>query len=148
MGQAIADDAGLEACGLTFGELEELWLGPSPQTGSLFNSEDDLRAAWQAGRDVVMRLWAKNGRRPQIWWHLVAPELGLEFPGYDRQQRYLFEAGVLEEPEALELLQTWRRDFDRGEIDHIPRALVREWRKTKRRARKKEPRELAGLGSA
>jgi len=118
MAHAIAHDD-IQSCGLTFSELEELWLGPS-HNGSLFGSEAELRDAWNRGRDVVMRLWARDGKRPQGWWALEAPALGLAWPGYDRQPRYLFEAGILEEAEALELVQTWRDAFDRGQKADIP----------------------------
>jgi len=124
----------IETCGLSFSELQELWLGPG-HTGSLFDSPEELRAAWDRGRDVVMRLWAQNGRRPMGWWEFEAPDLGLELPGYDRQPRYLYEVGVLEEAEALEIMQTWRRAFERGQKADIPPALLRRW-KTERRRKK------------
>jgi hypothetical protein len=149
--QPIAPDVDIASCGLSCDELQELWLGPSPQNGSLFDSEAELRAAWERGRDVVMRLWAHSGRRPQIWWHIEAPALGLAWPGYDRQQRYLYEAGILPEAEALELMQTWQRDFDRGQKVDLPPALRRQWTKTKRRQQTTEPRgevTTAGLDSA
>jgi hypothetical protein len=119
MPRAIAPNDDIEACGLTFGELQELWLGCG-HNGSLFSGEDELHDAWVRGRDVVMRLWGSGGRRPQIWWYYEAPALGLKYPGHAREQSYLFEAGVLSEAECAELLRCWRREFDR---DHRPAHL-------------------------
>ena len=104
----------LDTCGLTFGQLQELWLGCG-ESGSLFSGEEELRAAWDRARGVVMRIWANNGRRPQAWWYFDAPGLGLTWPGYDRQQSYLFARNVLSETERTELLRFWRREFERAQ---------------------------------
>jgi hypothetical protein len=138
MARATAHDDGIETCGLTVSELEELWLGPGHR-GSLFSSQVELRDAWDRGREVVMRLWAHSGKRPIAWWCLEAPDLGLQFPGYDRQPRYLYEAGVLEEAERGELLRAWRQAFERGQEADIPPALLRQW---KRQSEKKRPRAM------
>ena len=133
----IAHNDDIEACGLTFSELEELWLGPS-HNGSLFDSPEALRAAWDRGRDVVMRLWARDGKRPMGWWEFEAAALGLEFLGLDRQEQYLFERGALEEAETTELLRIWRRDFERGQKADIPPALRRRWKAERRQQNRKE----------
>ena len=91
----------IDACGLTLDELQELWLGPGPR-GSLFHSREELQDAWIQGRDVVMRLWGQDGKRPQGWWQFEAPKLGLEWPGFDRERQYLYEAGVLSEAERAD----------------------------------------------
>jgi hypothetical protein len=139
MARACAHDDDIESCGLSVAELEELWLGPS-HNGSLFASESELRAAWDRGRDVVMRLWAHSGKRPIAWWCLEAPDLGLAFPGYDRQPRYLYEADMLEAAEKASLEQSWREAFDRGQAVDIPRALRRKWQ---RQREKKGPAAIA-----
>jgi hypothetical protein len=150
MANAIAHDD-IQSCGLSFSELEELWLGPS-HNGSVFSSEAELREAWNRGRQIVMELWGRDAKRPQGWWEFEAPALGLEWPGYEREPRYLFEAGILEEDEALALVQTWRNAFERGQKADIPPALRRQWKKAKRRQQntKEEPRSevTTGLESA
>jgi hypothetical protein len=88
----------LDSCGVSYSALQELHLGPS-HDGSCFGSTQELREAWTRARGVVMRIWANNGRRPQAWWCFDAPGLGLEWPGYFRQQSYLYEHDALEEPE-------------------------------------------------
>ena len=145
MARAIAHDD-IEACGLTYSELQELWLGPC-NGASVFDTQDELRAAWDRGRAVVMRLWATNGRRPQAWWFLGdAASLGLQWPGYHRQQSYLFEHNALDEEECAKLLIGWRRDFEdaclledavarRKHLDwaDVPHSLRRQWQAERRR---------------
>src|SRR6516164_7223274 len=111
MARHIAPDNDIDNCGVTYGQLQALWLGVG-HYGSLFRDEEELRDTWARGRSVVMRIWANNGRRPQAWWYFDAPGLGLKWPGYDRQQSYLFTAGVLAEAECDELLRFWRREFE------------------------------------
>jgi len=41
---------------LTRDQLAELWLGAG-RHGSHFGSREELRAAWNAGRDRAMALW-------------------------------------------------------------------------------------------
>src|SRR5262249_24639394 len=142
MARAIVPDDDIDNCGLTYDELQELWLGPSPN-GSLFCSQEELRDAWVCGRDVVMRLWANNGRRPQAWWHLGdAASLGLKWPGHDREQSYLFEAGMLSEAERGELVRFWRREFDRDRSPahlnwaDVPQSLRRQWQAERVHAKK------------
>lgn len=138
-------------------QLMEMWLGPS-HNGSVFDSPEALRAAWETHRDEVMRLWGQHGRRPMAWWCFDAPGLGLMWPGYFRQQSYLFDAGVLEEPERVALLAFWRKEFERtyrpgfshtagpGEIFHgaaarrkhldwadVPDSLRQQWTAERRR---------------
>jgi hypothetical protein len=61
-------------------ELQELWLGPNPNLGSLFADRQELREAWEQHRVEVMALFAKDGRRPMGWWEFEAPGLGLKYP--------------------------------------------------------------------
>jgi hypothetical protein len=155
MARAIAPDNDIDNCGLTYSELQELWLGPS-HNGSCFGSPEELEQAWEQNRDLVMRLWGRHARRPQAWWCFDAPGLGLKWPGYDREQSYLFEMGILSEAECSELLALWRREFDR---DHrpahlnwadVPHSLRGQWQAERRRRgraiRKLEPKGEAPAG--
>ena len=101
MPRAIGKASDIDACGLTLSELQELWLGAHPTTGSHFRSREDLVAAWEAGRAVVMRLWGSHGRRPMGWWEFDAGDL--KHPGYDRERSVLWRAGVLSAVECAEL---------------------------------------------
>jgi hypothetical protein len=128
---------------LTLSELQELWLGPC--NGSVFNSAEELRAAWASGRAVVMRLWADT-RRPMAWWCFEAPGLALKYPGYDAERSYLWRAGVLSEAERIKLEAEWRRDFDdaarktsaKERREHlafhdVPAELIEAWTPARRR---------------
>jgi hypothetical protein len=133
MPRHIAPDNDIDSCGLTYTELQELWLGAG-HNGSCFHDQEQLRDAWIRGRDVVMRLFANNGRRPQAWWHLGdAAALGLRWPGHANEQSYLFEAGVLSDAECAELMRFWRREFDRDRSPahlnwaDVPRSLRAQW---------------------
>jgi hypothetical protein len=123
---------------LSSDQMMELWLGPGPQ-GSLFGSPEELQEACEQARDAVLRLFGKPGRRAMAWWAFDASQLGLQWPGYDREQSYLFEMGILSETECTELVRFWRREFARSpRRDHhkwadIPKRLIREW--TAERAR-------------
>jgi len=143
--------------GLSAGEAMELWLGPS-HNGSLFDSPEALRAAWETHRDEFMAGWGRQGRRPQIWWEFDAPALGLKWPGYFNEQSYLHDAGALAAEEKAELERGWKVEFERalapdftlndgsGEIltgdcaraayhrwADIPDKLVRRWSAARRR---------------
>ena len=133
--------------------LMELWLGPNPSQGSLFNSREELQTAWETNRAEVMARWGSHGRRPQGWWQLD-PEAGnLEYPGYNRERSTLWRANVLTADERAELESGWRREFDaargkgararREAFEHhdIPADLVAKWS-----ARKKRPPSLAQRG--
>jgi hypothetical protein len=143
--RATVRTSDIDACGLTFSELQELWLGPC-NGGSVFDTPEQLRDAWDRGREVVMRLWARGGKRPLAWWCYEAPALGLEWPGYDRQQSTLWRTpGVLSAEERSELEVTWREAFDqargksarerREHLAHcdVPDELIREWAPARRR---------------
>ena len=143
MARPIVHNDDIEACGLTYSELQELWLGPC--NGSVFDTTEQLRAAWASGRAVVMRLWGSHGRRPQGWWCFEAPGLGLTWPGYDRERSYLYEHNVLSQQERSELEAEWRAAFDaakgkgaaarREHFEHhdIPPELIEKWTPQKKR---------------
>src|SRR5262245_8893110 len=150
MARRLAHDD-LENCGLTFSELQELWLGCS-HDGSNFSGEEELRDAWDRGRAVVMRLWARGGKRPQAWWYLEAPGLGLKWPGYDRQRSYLFEHNALGEEECEQLLAGWRKEFEQAcslegaaarkaylDWADVPHSLRQRWQAERRRRRERQP---------
>jgi len=148
MARAAPRNSDIDACGLTYSELQELWLGPC--NGSVFDSSAQLRDAWVRGRGVVMRLWARGGRRPQAWWFLGdAASLGLTWPGYDRERSYLYAAGVLSAEERTEVEAEWRREFDaaRGmgaregrehlEYHDVPAELITAWSAERKAARRR-----------
>jgi len=133
--------------GFSSGQIMELWLGPNP-TGSFFNSPEELRAAWEANRDEVMRQWGSHGRRPQGWW---AFDTQLEYPGHSRERSFLCRAGVLSELERIEMEAEWKVEFDeakgksaserREHYEHhdIPAELIEVWtqERPRRRGRQK-----------
>ena len=146
MPRAIGKVSDIDSCGLTFSELQELWLGAHPTTGSCFCSREELVAAWAAGRAVVMRLWGSHGRRPMGWWEFEAGDL--KYPGYYRECSTLWRAGVLSEAERAELEAEWRQAFDaakgksarerREAFEHhdIPSELIAAWTAVRRRPRR------------
>ena len=99
----------IDSCGLTLSELQELWLGAHPTTGSCFRTREELVAAWQAGRAVVMRLWGSHGRRPRGFYEFEWPG---NPPAYDVERSTLWRADALSEAERSELEAEWRREFD------------------------------------
>jgi hypothetical protein len=115
MARAGIHSSDIETCGLSYSALLELWLGPC--NSSVFDSTEQLRDAWIRGRDVAMRLWGSHGRRPMAWWCFEAPGLGLRWPGYDAETRYLLETNTLSEAERAEL----------------PRELIQRWTAAARR---------------
>jgi len=137
----------IDSCGLSLGELQELWLGAHPTTGSLFHTREELVAAWEAGRAVVMRLWAHGGRRPRGWWEF---DTDVKYPGYDRERSTLWKAGVLSDVETIDLMAEWRREFEvaKGksakerrehyEFHDIPDELIERWQGARKR-RKRQP---------
>ena len=136
----------IDSCGLTLGELQELWLGSHPTTGSCFRTREELVAAWVAGRAVVMRLWGSCGRRPMGWWQFDAGDL--EYPGYYCEKSFLWQHGILGPEERLAVEAEWQRDFNaargmsarerRAHYEHcdIPSELIEKWTlERKRRGR-------------
>jgi len=148
--RAIGKVSDIDACGLTLSELQELWLGAHPTSGSHFCSREELVAAWEAGRAVVMRLWGSHGRRPMGWWEFESGDL--EHPGYFRERSTLWRAaGVLSEAERNELEVEWRRTFDaargmsarerREHFEHcdVPAELIERWKAERRRRNATKP---------
>jgi hypothetical protein len=143
---------------LTLSELQELWLGAHPTTGSCFGTREELVAAWAAGRAVVMRLWGSHGRRPMAWWEFEAGDL--RYPGYDHEKSVLYTAGKLTEAERAELEVVWREAFDqargksakerREHLAHhdVPNELIERWQGERRRRRTRQPTALPGEAAA
>jgi hypothetical protein len=154
MVRAIAHDSDIDSCGLSYSEIQELWLGAC--NSSVFNSPEELRDAWARGRDVVMRLWARGGRRPQGWWAFEAGDL--RYPGYSRERSVLWRANVLTADERAELEAAWAQAFDaargmsaqerREHLAHhdVPHELVKLW--GTRRSRAGNRTETAAPGGA
>src|SRR5215468_12791341 len=77
----------------------DLWLGPDPRSGyePAFASDEQRRVLWTYHRDRLMGLFGRRGRRPHAWWKYDSP---IPYPGYDREQSTLYEAGLLSEQEV------------------------------------------------
>jgi hypothetical protein len=88
-----------------------LWLGEDPHHPA-FHNENEAREAWFCHRDRLLAALGKHGRRPMAWWHF---EAGVTWPGYRREQSVLFEAGVLAEEAASELVAWWHAQFERAQ---------------------------------
>jgi len=82
--------------------------------------------------------------------------LGLAWPGYDREQSYLFEHNALEETECAQLLAGWREEFEqacsledpvarRKHLDWagVPKSLRQRWSAAARRRRSRMAPEKA-----
>jgi len=168
--RAIAKTSDIDSCGLTLSELQELWLGAHPTTGSCFCTREELVAAWAAGRAVVMRLWGSHGRRPAGFYEF---EWEGSRPAYDVERSTLWRAGVLSAEEKAELEREWRCGFEtaqtpdfsmntgceiltgaRAQTAHyrwadVPAELVQRWTaEHKRRRRRGAPLEEAVTGVA
>jgi len=146
----------IDSCGLTLSELQELWLGAHPTSGSHFRSREELVEAWETGRAVVMRLWGSHGRRPAGYYEF---EWEGPRPAYDVERSSLWRAGVLSEAERNELEAEWKAEFEKAHTPNffistgpdealhgdaavaahlrwadVPRELVRRWTAARRRS--------------
>jgi hypothetical protein len=90
--------------------LLELWLGPHPGRGSLFDTPEELRAAWDKHKAEVMRMWARGGHRPRGFWEF---ETDLKFPGYDAEPAFLLKHDLLSEAERRQLEAQWAAERQR-----------------------------------
>lgn len=135
----------IESCDLTYSKLQELWLGSAP-SGSCFDSREALVEAWRRGRSVVMRLWARGGRRPQGFYEF---EFDGPRPPYALERSTLWRrADVLSTDERAELERTWKAEFDvargmgakerRAHLEHcdVPHELITLWAPSRRRPRR------------
>src|SRR5262249_16061786 len=118
----------------------ELWLGVSPQQGTVFASDEERRAMWFRHRELIMTVQARAGRRPQGWWMYEAPPDLVRRYDFDHEASILYTAALCSEAECAELLRGWRFAFEQArdirdaagrraaydEAD-IPKSLVRAW---------------------
>jgi hypothetical protein len=134
-----------------------------------FRTAADHHDAWLRNRDHMLASY-RHGRRPMAWWRFEAGSL--KYPGYDREQSTLYEAGLLAKEEAAELVAWWREQFEWAHGPHffhcegpgrffygapgrrrhfkwadIPRELLKQWT-AQRRRRGKTIRELEGARRA
>jgi hypothetical protein len=93
---------------LTFAQEQCLWLGVPADA---FADDEHRAEAWARHGSRLMELLARHGRRPQAWWRYDAP---IAYPGYDLERSTLFEAGLLSDDERAELVEDWRREFNRA----------------------------------
>jgi hypothetical protein len=125
-----------------------LLYGPDDRCGDAFDSEDEVRAAWEKHKEHLLADYA-IGRRPWAWRALDYPHL--RWRGFDREQADLWRAGVLGIAERIALEAMWREDFERGrDLKSVPRELVRQWKKAQRQQKEKPPSKVIteGLESA
>jgi hypothetical protein len=128
---------------LSHEEAQFLLYGDDGRDDCPFENEDQARAKWAVHRKLLLASYRNTGRRPIAWWQLEHAEL--RWKGYDRQRSVLFEANLLEPAEREALVAFWRAEFDAAqqlepdarqkayaEAD-IPRRLIREWRRERRR---------------
>jgi hypothetical protein len=130
---------------LTSSQAFELWLGPNPTQGSLFNSREELEQAWMEHRDELMARWGSHGRRPMGWWEF---DTQLEYPGYGCERSFLWRAGQLSEAEKVALEAEWEvafaeaRGMDararREHFEHhdVPPELIEAWTTARKRRRR------------
>jgi hypothetical protein len=88
-----------------------LWLGEAPHRPA-FRDDKERREAWLHHRDELLARFGARGRRPAGWWDYEAP---IKYPGHDYESAALYEAGLLTEAEAAELVRHWREEFDRAQ---------------------------------
>ena len=133
--QALTGDA------LSPSQAMELWLGPG-HAGSLFNSREELEAAWTANRDELMARWGSHGRRPAAFYEFEF--VGVR-PSYATERSTLWRAGLLAAEERSEVEAEWEAAFAeargmdaRARREHyahhdIPIELVGRWSAARRR---------------
>jgi hypothetical protein len=135
----------------------ELWLGPNPNSGSVFTSREELNDAWERAREKMMASLSP-GRRAMGWWEFDAE--GLKHPGYDLERCILWRAGKLTADEKATLEAEWKAAFAEAQASDfmlndgsgellkgdcarqahyhhhdIPRELIRRWEAAARRRR-------------
>jgi hypothetical protein len=134
-----------------------LQYGAEERWAAAFHDEAEHRDAWERNRDRFLARYC-HARRPAAWWRFESPTA---YPGHDREQAALYEAGLLAPEERAELEGWWREQFQRmyepgffhcdgpgqvlvGEAAKrahlkwagVPRSLVRKWTAQRRRRSK------------
>ena len=83
-------------CGVAGSPMSRTWFwqyGADDRWADAFRDEDEHRDAWIRNRDRLLA-WYRHGHRPAAWWQFEAGDL--RYPGYDREQSTLYQAGILE----------------------------------------------------
>ena len=123
----------------------ELWLGPNPTQGSLFNSREELQTAWETHRAELMARWGSHGRRPAAFYEF---EFDGVRPSYATERSTLWRIGLLSEAERTEVEAEWEAAFAeargmaaqerREHFAHhdVPDELIREWTAARKRPRR------------
>jgi hypothetical protein len=139
-------DLGDDDCPLSVAELGELSWGPAAY-GSLFQTREELREAWDLGRDYLMKHWEGSGRRAAAFYEFEwqgAP------PDYDRERSTLWRANMLVPAERTVIEREWFEEFEvaytrgfdatrrRQHLDwaDVPLELRKRWRAQRRRGAK------------
>jgi hypothetical protein len=94
-------------CPLSVAELGELSWGPAAQ-GSLFQTRQELRAAWDLGRDYLMKHWEGSGRRAAAFHEF---EWQGDPPDYEVERSTLWRAGMLTPAEKVAVEAEWHQQF-------------------------------------
>ena len=88
-----------------------LELGFDPGYGA-YSTWEEYRAVWELHRARFMTRF-DWGIRPQAWWDLEAPKLGVQQPReYEYEKATLWENGLLTPAEIVQLEKHWREHFD------------------------------------
>jgi hypothetical protein len=133
-----AGDGVLAPDKLTPDQRNFLLYGPRDAYDPAFDTEEQVHAAWEKHRELLLADYA-IGRRPWAWRAVDRPEL--PWKGFDRERSTLWRAGALGEAERAELERQWRKDFEAGrdlKWADVPYELVKQWM-AERRHQKEEP---------
>jgi hypothetical protein len=135
---------------LTPAQENFLLYGPRDRSDDAFADKTEVLAAWAQHHEAILARYQGSGRRP--WGFRAIDRPDIAWRGYSKERSTLFEAGLLTEQERSELVNFWRAEFqkaqqrldDEGRRKHyrwadIPRSLLREWKRERRRRQKLIP---------
>jgi hypothetical protein len=86
----------------------------------------NAKAAPVRHRERLMGMFARSGKRPMGWWDYEAE---IAYPGYEREQSTLYDAGLLDEEEKAELEAKWRYYFDEAQGSGFTYCTGHSWLK-------------------
>jgi hypothetical protein len=92
---------------VTSGQWLELWLGPNPNSGSVFTSREELKDAWERAREKMMASLSP-GRRPAAYYEIEHPGVRRS---YDSERSDLWRKGLLTTEEKATLEREWKVEF-------------------------------------